>query len=79
VIIVSGPSAKAAQRVRTGRYTPVGCRSSAARSGIPRYSDAQPISVHTEEVTGSIPVLPTSPNTATGQDLQGCKEYLGSI
>jgi 2-keto-3-deoxy-L-rhamnonate aldolase RhmA len=47
MIIVSESSAKATQPVRTGRYTPTGCRSSAARSDSHRYLDARPISVHT--------------------------------
>ena len=59
LIIVSEPSAEAARRVRTGRYTPARSRSSAAHNDIPRHADSQPISVHTEEVTGSIPVSPT--------------------
>jgi hypothetical protein len=48
VIIVSEPSAKVARRVRTGRSTPARSRSSAAHNDIPRYADAQRISVHTE-------------------------------
>jgi hypothetical protein len=60
MIIVSESSAKATQPVRTGRYTPARLRSSAAPSNTPRYADVLPISVHTEEVTGSIPVSPTT-------------------
>jgi hypothetical protein len=59
MIIVSESSAEVRQLKRTRRYPPASCRSSAARNGTPRYADAQPISVHTEEVTGSIPVSPT--------------------
>jgi hypothetical protein len=59
MIIVSGSSAKATQPVRTGRYTPAHRPSSAARSDTHRYANARRIRVHTEEVTGSIPVSPT--------------------
>jgi hypothetical protein len=53
MIIVSEPSAKATQPVRTGRYTPTRRRSSAACNNTPRYADGRPISVHTEEVNRS--------------------------
>ncbi len=59
MIIVSESSAEAAQPERTDRYTPACRRSSAARNDTPRYADVRSISVHTEEVTGSIPVSPT--------------------
>ena len=61
MIIVSGSSAEATQPVRTDRYTPARRRSSAARNDIPRYADARPINVHTEEHHRSkinSPVLP---------------------
>jgi hypothetical protein len=51
MIIVSEPSAKATQPVRTGRYTPARHHSSAARKKTPRYTDARPISVHTGVLT----------------------------
>jgi hypothetical protein len=53
LIIVSESSAEAARRVRTGRYTPVRSRSSAARKDTPRYANVRRISVHTEEHTRS--------------------------
>jgi hypothetical protein len=59
MIIVSESSAKATQLVRTDRYTSPRHRSSAPRDDALSYVDARPISVHTEEVTGSIPVSPT--------------------
>ncbi len=59
VIIVSKSSAEATQPERTGRYTPARRRSSAARDDTPGHADPRQISVHTEEVTGSIPVSPT--------------------
>jgi hypothetical protein len=59
VIIVSESSAKVTLRVRTERCAPVRSRSSAAHNDTLRYADARPISVHTEEVTGSNPVSPT--------------------
>jgi hypothetical protein len=59
VIIVSEQSADATPRVRTERPTSTRSRSSAAHYDTPWYTDARPISVHTEEVTGSIPVSPT--------------------
>jgi hypothetical protein len=49
MIVVSESSAEVTQLGRTRRYTPAGCRSSAARNDTPRYADARPISVHTEE------------------------------
>src|SRR5437763_1866939 len=59
MIIISESSAEATQPERTGRYTPARRRSSAPRNDTPRYANAWPISVHTEEVTGSIRVSPT--------------------
>ena len=53
MIIISEPSANMTQPVRTSRYTPARCRSSAARNDTPRYADARSISVHTEEVNRS--------------------------
>lgn len=49
MITVSEPSAEVSQPVRTGRYTPARRRTSAARDDTPRYADARPIRVHTEE------------------------------
>jgi hypothetical protein len=66
VIIVSEPSAEATRPVSTGRYIPVRSRSSAAHNDTPRYADVRRIRVHTEEVTGSIPVSPTSTVTFYG-------------
>jgi hypothetical protein len=66
MIIVSEPSAEATQPVHTSRYTPARRRSSAARNDTLRYADAQRISVHTEEVTGSIPVSPTQVRALIG-------------
>jgi hypothetical protein len=60
MIIVSEPSAEATQPVRMGRYAPARRRSSAACNDTLRYAVARPISVHTEEVAGSIPVSPTT-------------------
>ena len=54
MIIISEPSAKATQLVRTCRSTLARRRASAARGDALRYADAQPISVHTE-------VLPQGP------------------
>jgi hypothetical protein len=51
-IVISESPAKVTQPVHTRRYTPGGCRSSRPRNYTPRYSDAQPISVHTEVVAG---------------------------
>ena len=58
MIIVSEPSAKTTRRVDTGRSTPVYSRISMPRNEASRHVDARPISGHTEEVTGSIPVSP---------------------
>jgi hypothetical protein len=49
VIIVSEPSADATRRVRTERPTSARSRSSAPHNDTPWYTDARPISVHTEE------------------------------
>jgi hypothetical protein len=51
LIIVSESSAEVTQLVRTRRYTPVGCRSSAAHHDIRKYANVQRISVHTEEIS----------------------------
>jgi len=53
MIIVSEPSAEAAQRVRTSRSSPARSRSSAARNDTPRRANARPINVHTEELNRS--------------------------
>ena len=53
VIIVSKPSADATRRVRTGWCTPARSRSSVAHSATPWWTNARPISVHTEEHTRS--------------------------
>jgi hypothetical protein len=71
MIIVSESSAEATLLVRTGCYTTARLRSSAAPNDTQRYADIRPISVHTEEVTGSIPVSPTSTNSPNDKDLQG--------
>jgi hypothetical protein len=47
IITVSGPSAKAAQRVRVDRHTPARSHSSAPHNNTPRYTDARPVRVHT--------------------------------
>jgi hypothetical protein len=60
MIIVSDSSADATQPARIGRYTAACSRSSATHDDTHRYTDARPISVHTKEVTSSIPVSPTS-------------------
>lgn len=67
VIIVSGPSAKAAQRVRTGRYTPAGSRSSATHNDTPRHADTRPISVHTEVDTDLRTGLPGGSPSGMGE------------
>ena len=46
IITVSGPSAKAAQRVRADRHTPARSHSSAPHNNTPRYTDARPVRVH---------------------------------
>ena len=51
VIIISESSAEATLLVRTGHYTTARFHSSAAPNNTRRYADAQPISVHTQEVT----------------------------
>jgi hypothetical protein len=66
VIIISEPSAEAVPRVRKGRSSPVRSRSSVAYNDTPRYADARRISVHTDEVTGSIPVSPTQNSRSRG-------------
>jgi hypothetical protein len=67
LIIVSEPSAEATRPVRTGQSAPACSRSSAVRSATPRYAGTRPIRVHTEEVTGSIPVSPTVKTRVRGQ------------
>ena len=59
VIIVREPSAKAARRTRTGRYTPARSHSSLAHNDTPRQADTRPISVHTEEVSKDWPTQRT--------------------
>jgi hypothetical protein len=66
MIIVSEPSAEATQPVRTERSIPACSRSSAAHNDTPKHADARPIRVHTEEVTGSIPVSPTMKTPGQG-------------
>jgi hypothetical protein len=59
MIIISESSAEATQPVRTSRYPPTHRPSSTACNDTAWHANARPISVHTEEVTGSIPVSPT--------------------
>src|SRR5437763_12191328 len=53
LIVVSEPSANAAQRCRAGRYPPARNSRSAALNDTSWYADARAISVHTEEVNRS--------------------------
>lgn len=53
MIIISESSADVTQPVRMGRHTAACSRSSAAHDDTQKYTDARPISVHTEEVTKS--------------------------
>jgi hypothetical protein len=66
VIIVSEPSAEAPPRVRIERSSPARSRSSAAHNDTPRHTDAWPISVHTEEISGDqwVQIRGWSPITA---------------
>jgi hypothetical protein len=52
MIIVSESSAEATGPVRTGRSTTVCSGSSVVRNDTPRYTNARPISVHTEVLAG---------------------------
>jgi hypothetical protein len=59
MITVSESSAKVTRRARTGQRASTRNRSSAALNDTHRHTNVRRISVHTEEVTGSIPVSPT--------------------